>query len=101
MLPSIMDENMSEIARIKRQIQAEYNAAYQALHGFGIVAQHRVVTKHLENMSKHGDALADIVGNEEAMQFLVDVMQDQEEIERLFAEYLGIPSYFERFRRRK
>ena len=61
-------QEMSEIARIRALIQAEYDAGYRALHGpTQGTAQHRFMTKRMENIAgylgelrvKYGDAVAD------------------------------------------
>jgi Na+-translocating ferredoxin:NAD+ oxidoreductase RNF subunit RnfB len=91
------EKNKSEVARIKRQIQAEYEAAYQALHGPAIVGQHSTITAHMENMCKYGDGLANIVGDEKAHGILIEIMDESEQAQRLLAEFNAIPSYFERF----
>lgn len=76
------NNNKSEVARIKQQIEAEYSAACQALHGPAIVAQHQIITAHMENMGRHGETLADLVGNEEAAKFLVQTMQASADAEQ-------------------
>lgn len=72
--------NKSEVARIRAQIAAEYSAAWQAQHGPAIVAQHQIITAHMENMSRLHEQLKEIVGPEEAAKALKDAMEDTDEL---------------------
>lgn len=67
----------SEVARIKRQIEDEYNAASQALHGSAVVAQHKIITARMERMGALHEQLKGLVGDEEANEFLVQTMQEK------------------------
>jgi hypothetical protein len=69
-----MSQNMSEVARIKRQIVAEYEAGQQALSGLSLgTARHDFITKRVENMSSMTMQLVALVGEAQAGQFLVEV----------------------------
>ena len=95
------ENSKSEVARLRQQIKDEYASVQQALHGPAIVGQHKFITTHMENMGKHHEQHKDLVGDEKAVQFLIEVMEDEEQLRRLFAEFLAIPSHFERFARER
>ena len=59
-----MDESnsVSEVARLRRQIELEYEAAQRALTGPAITARHDFITQHMENMSRYVRQLVELVG---------------------------------------
>lgn len=67
------EENKSEVARIKRQIEAEQEAAKRAMTDPAIVAKHEYITARMERMGMLYERLQEI--DEDAMQFLVDTLQ--------------------------
>jgi hypothetical protein len=67
------ESNKSEVARIRAQIAAESQAAWQAMHGPAIVAQHQIITARLERIGMLHEQLQEI--DEGATQFLVDTLQ--------------------------
>jgi hypothetical protein len=70
-----MESNQSEVARLKEQIAAEQESANRALSSFAYgAAQHRFITRRLENIGKAHDELRGIVGDE-ADRMLVEAMQ--------------------------
>lgn len=72
--------NKSEVARIRRQIQDEYDAAYQAQHGPAIVGQHRIINERMERMGQLHDRLKEIVGGDEAAEILNDALEKGKEV---------------------
>jgi hypothetical protein len=65
-------EIKSEVARVMQQIDAEYEAGRQALHGLALgTAQHAFITQRMENMANQFAALRAIIGEEEAMRAMV------------------------------
>ena len=70
-------EPKSEVARLMQQIDAEYEAGRQALHGPALgTAQHAFITKRMENMATQFATLRATVGDEAAMQAMI-AWQDQ------------------------
>lgn len=59
-----MDDSssMSEVARLRRQIELEYEAAQRALTSPAIIARHDFITQRMENMSRYMSQLVELVG---------------------------------------
>lgn len=67
-----MDENKSEVARLMRRIDEEYEAAERGLSGLAQVAQHEFITARMERIGEHYEDLQQLVGEEEACRLLVE-----------------------------
>lgn len=70
-------ENQSEIARLRAQISAEYNAAQQGLTGYAEVSKHQFITAHMERMAAFHDRLKALVGDDEAAKMLAESMDKE------------------------
>jgi hypothetical protein len=57
---------LSEIARLRRQIELECQAMRLALYGYAAVASHEVIEQKYKVLGKHLEALEQLVGPEEA-----------------------------------
>ena len=69
-------ENKSEVARIKRQIELEYEAAQRAMHGFAAGAgKHQFITARMENMGRYHEKLISLVGEQEATKALAEALE--------------------------
>ena len=69
-------ESKSEVARIKRQIELEYEAAQRAMHGFAAGAgKHQFITARMENVGRCHERLIELVGEQEAVNTLVQAME--------------------------
>jgi hypothetical protein len=66
---------MSEIARIRQQIEAEYQAAHEALHAIAITSPHRFITKRMERIELLRKELIQEAGKTEGMQIFVEVSE--------------------------
>ncbi len=67
--------NQSEVARLKAQIESEIQAARWALYGASLgSAQHQFITSHMERMGVLHEELQELVGEEEGIRLLVQVM---------------------------
>ena len=67
--------NQSEVARLKAQIEAEIQAAQWALYGASLgAAQHQFITCRMERMGILHEELKELVGEEEGVRLLVQVM---------------------------
>lgn len=61
-------ENQSEVARLLKQIELEYEAAQRALHGFAAgTIKHKFITARMENIGRCHDQLKTLVGEEQAV----------------------------------
>src|SRR5947209_5848229 len=66
----------SEVALLLEQIDLEYTAAYQGLHGLASgSSQHEVITAKMERMCEHVEALKEKVGVERALQLTTKIME--------------------------
>lgn len=63
---------MSEVARLRRQIELECEAMRLALHGFAAVASHTVIEQKYNALGQHREVLEQIVGKEEADSIIVE-----------------------------
>jgi hypothetical protein len=79
-MKTVESGNQSEVARLKEQIQLEYEAVHQAMYGPSLgAAQHEFITKRQENIAKHVEELRATVGEEAAMQVLI-ALQDHKDL---------------------
>lgn len=62
---------MSEVARIRQQIEAECEALKLMMHGFAITASHEVIRNRYRNLDRSCEELAKIVGESEATEIAV------------------------------
>ena len=68
----------SEVARLRAQIAAEYEASERALHGLASgIARHDFITARMERMGAYMGELAALVGIEEAAIIFVEAVEDQ------------------------
>ena len=64
--------SQSEIARIRQQIELEYEAAERALYGFAITAPHDFITARMERIHDLHVELTQHVGENEATRLLCE-----------------------------
>ena len=62
---------MSEVARLRRQIELECEAMKQALYGYAVVASHDVINHKYDNLGRYQEELEQHVGQEEANAIVV------------------------------
>lgn len=72
------NENQSEVARLRQQIEAEYAAAQRGLTGVAVTAKHAFISKRMENIGACQQQLAELVGEQEATGFVYQVFSEQE-----------------------
>jgi hypothetical protein len=63
----------SEIARLRQELEASTHAAWLGLHGLAEVGKHIAITKRMENMTDSIRALADVIGDEQAVQVWIAI----------------------------
>ena len=64
---------MSEVARLRRQIELECEAMRLALEGYAAVASHQAIEQRYKNLGKHQEDLEKYVGKEEASSIVVKI----------------------------
>lgn len=75
------NENKSEVARLLRQIDLEYEAAEHGLNGLAGVARHEFITARMEQIGAYHSDLQRLVGKRQAMQLLLKGREGQERAE--------------------
>jgi len=69
-------ESKSEVARIKRQIELEYEAAMRGMYGFAAgTTKHEFITAKMENMGRCHEKLITLVGEQEATRALAEALE--------------------------
>jgi hypothetical protein len=69
-------ENKSEVARIMRQIELEYEAAQHGMNGFAAGAgKHEFITARMENIGHCHEKLKTLVGEEKAVVALAQALE--------------------------
>jgi hypothetical protein len=70
--------NQSEVAQLLEQIRLSYESAQLALHGPAMVASHEFITKQMEHMHEYQTKIEDLLGSDEAIRLVVEVLQNSE-----------------------
>jgi hypothetical protein len=66
-----MQNNQSEVGRLKQQIEDGYHAGQLAMHGFRAVASHEAITHSMERMWSGVEKLEQVAGKEACKAFLM------------------------------
>jgi hypothetical protein len=61
-----MSSNQSDVARLREQIEREYEAMQQAMYGPAMVARHDIISHSYEAVGTYRNKLTCIVGNDQA-----------------------------------
>lgn len=68
--------HQSEIARLRRQLDLEAEAAWNALHGLATgAAKHLFINTRMERLGAYHQQLKELVGEEEAIKAVAQAMQ--------------------------
>ncbi len=71
-----MEENKSEVARLMRQIELEYEAAQRGMYGFAAgAAKHQFITARMENIGRYHEKMIELVGEKEAVKALAEALE--------------------------
>ena len=71
-----MMEQGSEVARLMRQIELEYEAAQRGLYGFAAgAAKHQFITARMENIGRYHEKMKELVGEKEAVKALAEALE--------------------------
>jgi hypothetical protein len=69
------DQNKSEVARLRAQIEAEYAAAYAGLHGLSAgSSRHDTIQAKIARAQEYSEQLIAALGEQEAMPLIVEAM---------------------------
>jgi len=69
-------EQGSEVARLMRQIELEYEAAERGLYGFAAgAAKHQFITARMENIGRYHEKMKELVGEKEAVKALAEALE--------------------------
>jgi hypothetical protein len=73
--------SVSEVARLRQQIEAEYIAARYGLYGIAQgTSRHQFITTKMEHIREYQEQLEAIVGQQAAMQIFVETLTQLEEL---------------------
>lgn len=73
----MIEDNHSEIARLRRRIADEYQAAQRGLTGLASgTAIHQFITTRLERIGASHQALKHLLGEQEATRILAETLED-------------------------
>ena len=67
---------MSEVARIRKQIELECEAMKQALYGYAIVASHDAINHKYTNLGRYQEELELHIGKEEANAIVMETYME-------------------------
>jgi hypothetical protein len=68
--------NKSELVRLLRQIDMEYEAASLGLHGLAAgTAQHEIINAKMERWGTIQERLAPLIGKDAAIKVVIEVME--------------------------
>lgn len=71
-----VQENRSEVARLRQRIAQEYEAATRGLIGLAFgTAKHEFITKRMEQISTCHETLKQLVGEQEATRMLAETLE--------------------------
>ena len=73
-----MKQQCSEVAQILQEIECAYQAAYQGLHGYAVVAPHYHQTRQTEVIGQCFERLTPLVGETRAMELVAEVLDEQD-----------------------
>lgn len=62
---------ISELRRLREQIDEESRAAFQGLHGFSCMAKHEFIQARYARLSELQSDLARLVGHDQAMEMVI------------------------------
>ncbi len=68
-------ESKSEIARLRKRIEEEYEAAERALHGYAVTSKHEFITARMEKIGACHEQLKTLVGEAAATHILAEAME--------------------------
>lgn len=72
-------QNQSEVAHLRERIEREHQASWGALKGLAAgIARHAFINARLRRMDRYYGKLAQMVGEEQATEYLCEVFEEKE-----------------------
>ena len=68
-------ESKSEVARLRRRIEQEYEAAERALRGYAVTAKHEFITARMEKIGACHEQLKALMGEAAATHILAEALE--------------------------
>ncbi len=62
----------SEVARIRRQIELEYEAARRGLEDYAIASRHQFIAARMQRVSQYHQELVTLVGDQRATEIVLE-----------------------------
>jgi hypothetical protein len=73
----IIEPHKSEVARLREQIEREYEASRLALYGPAMgTARHEIISAHMANAQQYGAQLIEQLGRDEALPIIIEAMDE-------------------------
>ncbi len=69
---------MSEIARLKQQIELETSAMRLAMTGFRTSASHEIINHQMDRLGQHYERLEGLVGEQVAIETIIAALERKE-----------------------
>jgi hypothetical protein len=66
---------VSEVARLKRQIEVECEAMRLAMTGFRMTASHDIINRQYEQLGQHYERLGKLIGEKQAVEVLIVTLE--------------------------
>lgn len=66
---------MSEVARLKQQIEMECEAMRLAILGFRMTASHDVINRQYDQLGEHYESLGKLIGEQKAVEVLIATLE--------------------------
>ena len=66
---------MSEVARLKRQIETECEAMRLAVTGFRMTASHDIINHQYDQLGEHYERLGKLIGERQAVEVLIATLE--------------------------
>ncbi len=66
---------MSEVARLKRQIEMECEAMRLAMTGFRMAASHDIINRQYDQLGEHYERLGKLIGERQAVEVLIATLE--------------------------
>ena len=66
---------VSEVARLKQQIEMECEAMRLAMAGFRMAASHDVINHQYEQLGEHYESLGKLIGEKQAVEVLIATLE--------------------------
>jgi hypothetical protein len=66
---------MSEVARLKRQIEMECEAMRLAITGFRMTASHDLINHQYEQLGQHYESLGKLIGEKQAVEVMIVTLE--------------------------